>query len=555
MIKIKQSYHLFFIFLIALLFLPSCSNKKGKQDDRIVVAIQSDAESLNPLFAFSFQEVNITELLYPGLVQHEWIDSTGTVESFPMAAKSWNWNNDSTSITINIREDILWRDGIKLTAEDIIFSYDAYSDPDIQSRLFGTFNHFILEKNQHIDLAKSFVSDNPYELKINFRPDSHPGLFDIDIPIIPRHIFSKLDRKNFATLEKGIDSVTCGAFYLYKWNHEESIILKADEKSFLHKPGTVNELIFKVIPDYNSRITQIKNGEIDLMDNVKPDQLAELRSAGKFKIVPVKGREYDYTGWNNIDPESFKNKKIRPNDLFGTAEVRKALTYAINREEILSEFLGNNGDIAIGPVAHIFKDAYNYDLKPIEFNPEKAKQMLAAAGWKENNKNSILEKNGKEFSFILNYAGGNPRREFAATVIKNNLKSIGIDVKTEPLEQGVFLEKMFTHKLNAWLGGWSIPIPLDLKLYWHSNLTLAPLNITGYKNIQVDEILDKIEKTKTDVDKNNLYRELQYILSEDCPVTFLYWIDNIIAFNQRIQNIHVTPLGPVNHCWEWSVNN
>lgn len=553
MVKMKQLFHLLFIFLISLFLLPSCSNKKGEQNNRIVAAIQSDAESLNPLFAFSFQEVNITELLYPGLVQHEWNDSAGTVESFPMAAKNWIWNNDSTSITINMRDDIKWRDGVNLTAEDVIFSYDAYSDPDIQSRLFGTFNHFILEKNQHIDLDKSFSLVNPYILKINFRPDSHPSLFDIDIPIIPKHIFSKLDRKNFATLEKGIDSVTCGAFYLYKWNHGESIVLRSDEKSFLHKPGTISELIFKVIPDYNSRITQLKNGEIDLMDNVKPDQLSDLKSAAKFNIVPVKGREYDYAGWNNIDPDAFANKKIKPNDLFGSSDVRKALTYAINREEILSEFLGNNGDIAVGPVAHIFKDAYNNDIKPIGYSPEKARQILGGAGWKE--KNGILEKEGREFTFTLNYAGGNPRREFAATIIKNNLKSIGINVKTEPLEPGVFLDKMFTHKLNAWLGGWSIPIPLDLKLYWYSNLTVAPLNITGYKNIRSDVILDKIETTKSDAEKNNLYRELQAILADDCPVTFLYWIDNIIAYNQRVQNIHVTPLGHVNHCWEWSVKN
>ena len=551
----KQLYHLLVFLLIAIVLFPSCSNKKREQNNRIVSAVQSDAESLNPLFAFSFQEVNITELLYPGLVQHEWNDSTGTVETFPMAAKSWTWNNDSTSITINIRDDIYWRDSVKFTAQDVIFSYDAYSDPDIQSRLFGTFNHFILEKNQHIDIQKSFESENPYSIKINFRPDSHPGLYDIDIPIIPMHIFSKLDRKNFAVLEKGKDTVTCGAFYLYKWNHGQSIILRADEKSFLHKQGTVNELIFKVIPDYNSRVTQLKNGEIDMMDNVKPDQLAELKSAGKFNIVPVKGREYDYAGWNNVDPDAFAHKKILPNELFGNSEVRIALSYAINREEILSEFLGNNGDLAVGPVAHIFKDAYNYDLKPIEYNPVKAKQILAAAGWKDNDRNGIIEKNGKEFSFTLNYAGGNPRREFAATVVKNNLKSIGIDVRTEPLEQGVFLEKMFTHKLNAWLGGWSVPIPLDLVIYWHSNLTLAPLNITGYKNIRADEILDKLAKTKSEADKNTLYKELQFILYQDCPVTFLYWIDNITAYNQRVLNIHITPLGPVNHCWEWSVKN
>jgi peptide/nickel transport system substrate-binding protein len=539
----KPKHVLLYIVLILAIIFPSCVSNKPEKNDRIVVAIPADAGSLNPLFAFSFQEVNITELLYLSLVQHEWNDSAGDVKTYPMAAKNWTWNDDSTTITINLRDNINWRDGNKLTAEDVIFSFDVYSDPDVQSRFFGTFNKFYLEKDQHIDLKKSFEMDNLYTLKIHFKPHSNPGLIDIDPPILPKHVFSTFDRKKFEQLEKGNDSVTCGPFYLYKWNPTQSIILKADEKSFLYKPGIVKELIFKVVPDYNSRVTQLKDGEIDLMENVKPDQVNDLKALNNIKIASVKGREYDYNGWNNS------------NVLFSSPIVRNALTYAINREEILSEYLGNHGDLAVGPVAPIFRDSYNHDLKPIEYNPEKAKELLAGEGWKDLNKDGIIEKNGVQFSFILNYAGGNPRREFAATVIKNNLKAIGIDVKPEPLEPGVFAEKMFSHKLNAWLAGWSVPIPLDLKPYWFSDLTLAPFNLSGYKNTDADELLEKIEKSKAGIDKNLLYQNLQTILYEDNPVTFLYWVDNIVAYNDRLENIKITPLGSVNHCWYWSVKN
>src|ERR1035437_8134281 len=551
----KQKHVLFFIVLILAIILPSCISKKPEKNDRIVVAIQADAGSLNPLFAYSFQEVNITELLYLSLVQHEWNDSIGGVNTYPMAAKNWIWNDDSTTVTLNLRDDINWRDGHKLTAEDVIFSFDVYSDPDVQSRLFGTFNRFYLEKDQHIDLKKSFETDNLFTLIIHFKPHSNPGLFDIDPPILPKHVFSKFDRKKFAQLEKGADSVTCGPFYLYKWNPTQSIILRTDEKSFLYRPGSIKELIFKVVPDYNSRITQLKNGEIDLMENVKADQVNDLKALNKIKIAPVKGREYDYAGWNNMDPGSFNNMKGSSNILFSNPNVRIALTYAINREEILSEYLGNNGDLAIGPVAPIFRDSYNHILKPIEYNPEKAKELLTGEGWKDLNKDGIIEKNGVPFSFTLNYAGGNPRREFAATVIKNNLKAIGIDVKTEPLEQGVFMEKMFSHKLNAWLAGWSVPIPLDLKPYWFSDLTQAPFNLTGYKNSAADELLENIDKSKAGNYKNILFKKLQEILYEDNPVTFLYWIDNIVAYNDRLENIKITPLGSVHHCWFWSVKN
>lgn len=550
----KQTYCLLLAVLI-LAFVPSCKSGLHEKNDRIVVAIPADAASLNPLFAFSFQEVNITELLYLSLVQHEWNDSAGDVHSYPMAAKDWKWNDDSTSVTVNLRDDINWRDGYNLNSEDVIFSFDLYSDPDIQSRLFGSFNKFYLDKDQHIDLNKSFDALSPYSLQINFKPHSNPGLFDIDLPILPKHIFAKFNRKEFAQLEKGVDSVTCGPFYLYKWNPTQSIILRADEKSFLHKPGTVKELIFKVVPDYNSRISQLKNGEIDLMENVKPDQVNELKSPGKIKISAVKGREYDYAAWNNIDPDSYSNKKGIPNKLFGSPKVRSALTYAINREEILSEYLDNHGDLAVGPVAPIFKDSYNHQLKPFPYDPEKAKELLASDGWRDLNNDGIIEKNGIPFSFVLNYAGGNPRREFAATVIKNSFKSIGIDLQPEPLEPGVFMEKMFSHKLNAWLAGWSVPIPLDLKPYWFSDLTQAPFNLVGYKNSSADILLDKIDKSKAGKDKNTLYKQLQDILYNDNPVTFLYWIDNIVAYSGRMENIKITPLGSVHHCWNWAVKN
>jgi len=533
---------LYFVLILAIIF-PSCVSNKPEKNDRVVVAIPADAASLNPLFAFSFQEVNITELLYLSLVQHEWNDSAGDVKTYPMAAKNWIWNDDSTTITINLRDDINWRDGNKLTAEDVVFSFDVYSDPDVQSRFFGTFNKFFLEKDQHIDLKKSFEMNNLYTLKIHFKPHSNPGLIDIDPPILPKHVFSSFDRKKFEQLEKGNDSVTCGPFYLYKWNPTQSIVLRADEKSFLYKPGTVKELIFKVVPDYNSRTTQLKNGEIDLMENVRPDQVNDLKNLSNIKIASIKGREYDYAGWNNS------------NILFSNPKVRCALTYAINREEILSEYLGNHGDLAVGPVAPIFRDSYNQNLKPVEYNPDKAKELLAGEGWKDLNKDGIIEKNGVQFSFILNYAGGNPRREFAATVIKNNLKAVGIDVKLEPLEPGVFTEKMFSHKLNAWLAGWSVPIPLDLKPYWFSDPKLAPFNLSGYKNTDVDVLLEKIEKSKAGIDKNLLYQNLQTLLYEDNPVTFLYWVDNIVAYNDRLENIKITPLGSVNHCWYWSVKN
>lgn len=548
----KQKYLSLLMVLILGVLLSSCQQQQD-ETTRIVIAIPSDAESLNPLFSFSFQEVNISEILYLSLVQHEWDQDAGDLKSSPMIAKSWVWSDDSSSITFELRDDIKWRDGQKLTSNDVVFSFDLYSDPDVQSRFYGTFEKFFTESNQHIDMVKTFEVTGPYQFKINFKPGSNPVLVDIDIPVIPEHVFSRMDRKEIFTTEKGHDTITSGPFYLKKWEKNQSLVLRRNENSFLNDPGNPDEIIFKIIPNYNSRITQLKNGSIDFTDGIKPDQVDELTKNGNFHIEPVKGREYDYAAWNNIDPDLYSvSGKIKAHKLFGNVIVRKALTYAINRDEILSGYLGGYGDAATGPVAPIFKDYYN-DLKPAEYNPAKARDMLLAEGWKDDDKNGILEKDGEEFSFILNYAAGNLRREYAATIIRSNLKSIGIDVKTEPMEAGIFFEKMFNRELNAWLGGWSVPIPLNLTPYWGSDFNKSSLNLSGYIDTEVDMLLNKISSSKSKEEKSTYYKKIQEIINNDSPVTFLYWIDNITAYNKRLEEVKITPLGSIHRCWAWQI--
>jgi peptide/nickel transport system substrate-binding protein len=544
-----------FLLLIAF-FFTSCRQKSSTNSNRVVVAISSDVESLNPLFVMNYDEGSISELLYASLVQHSWDFNNGNLTTEPMLAKSWKWSNDSTSITLHLRTDVLWSDGRPFTANDVVFSFDLYSDPQVQSRLYGSFKNFYVDANSHINLEKTFIVENPYTLIINFKKGSFPTFYDIDCPIIPKHIFEKIKRKNLITIEKEMKPVTDGPFVLATWNRDQSIILKQNKKSFLYNPKSISALIFKIVPDYNSQINQLKNGEVDLVQDIKADDIAGLKKKTDLNIVSLKGRDYDYIGWNNIDPKIFAaDKKYVPNKLFGDPVVRTALTYAINRNEILKEFLDNHGQIAIGPVAPIFKHAYDTTLQFRNYNPSKAKRLLASRGWKDINHTGKLTKNGKEFSFTLYYPSGNPRREFAASIIQNNLSAIGIDIKTEKLEPEVFFQKMYDREFNAWMAAWSVPIPLDLRTYWYSDLTSTPMNIYGYKDKTVDLLLDKIEKERSGYAKDNNYKKIQKLIYNDEPVTFLYWIDNIIGYNKRIENMSITPLGPLHRCWDWSIKN
>lgn len=542
--------NLLLIFLTLFIFI-SCKQEGPAGSSFVVIGISADVESINPLFTFSQEEVKIAELLYLPLIRHEWDDVTGDLNPVPMIAERWEWNSDSTSLILYLRDDVFWSDGAKFTSDDVIFSFDVYSDPAVQSRLFGTHTNFIADQNLRIMVDTTFMGTGPFKVVIQFKENSAPSLFDVDFPILPKHVYENIPRKDLITVEKTIPHVTNGPFKLDNWEKNQSISLSAYERFIYYDNQNISGLIFKIVPDYSSRLTQLRTGEIDMAEDIHPADVDQLLKLNHLSTAPVEGREYDYIGWNNISPAEFKKGEIVPHELFGDAVVRQALTAAINRFEIKEENLGEFGEVAFGPVAPIFQSAFNDSLQPEEYSPEKAKQLFAQAGWRDIDNDGVIEKGNKEFSFTLNIPSGNPRRSFAASVVKNNLKIAGVNVSVLEHEPGVFFEQMFNKEFDAWMAGWSVPIPPNPKPYWHSSLDENYLNVVSYRNTRADNILNQYESESSHERKSELLKELQEIFYEDKPVTFLYWIDNIVVYNNRIKNIKVTPLGPLHYCWSW----
>lgn len=544
--------NIFIFFLLLSSVFVGCKKESSLSNSQVVIAIPSDIERINPLFAFSINEANINELLFLSLVKHSWDKNEGDLKTEPMLANSWEWNSDSSSITLELRSDVKWSDGIPLTIDDVIFSFDVYSDPAVESYLYGSFLNFNTDKDSHIIEEKTFEKLSETRLKIYFAPESSPSLFNLDFPIVPKHIFDKMPRKDIATAKESFAPVTSGPFMFEKWEKNQAIIIKQNPKSFLHKEGNVGRIIFKVVPDYNSRLTQLKNNEVDLAEYIKPEDVGDLKKSDSFVITSLKGREYDYLGWNNLDKEIYKkNKGIAPNKFFSSVKVRQALSMALNRNEVVTSYLRGYGELANSPISPIFKNAVNEKLQPFTFDLEKAKTLLAEEGWNDKDQNGILEKNGEEFKFTLTISSNNPRRIFAATLFKNTLKQIGIEMNIEQLELGMLIDKINNKSADAWMASWIIPIPLDLKFSWYSNLATTPMNFPSYQNKELDDLLDKLEAKISKQQKNELYKKIENILYRDQPVTFLYWIDNVVAYNKKIKNIEVTPLGTVHHCWLW----
>lgn len=549
----RKTANLLLLLIISILFF-YCSSKKTEQENRVVIGIIADVQTLNALFAFSYEEFVIAEELYPGLIQTKWNQNKGEMEPFPLIAKSWEWSDDSTSIKFLMRDDVYWSDGQKLTAEDVVFSYDVFSDPDVQSRLFSTFNYFYTESNGHIDIKKTFQIISPYELEVDLPKTSVPNLKEFDLTLVPKHIYEKTDRTKLSNDESNFNPVTSGAYKLKDWERNQSITFEADSSSFLFHNGQIAEIVFKIVPDYTSRLLQLKKGEIDFMDAVKVEDVEELKQNENLTVVSVFGRDYDYIGWNHIDPEAYSKGQNQPNKFFGSRNVRKALSMAINRKEIFDEYLLGLGELAASPVSSMFKSAFNEEVKPYEYNPTEAKKLLIEEGWKDEDKNGILEKGKLDFKFKMYYPAGNPLREYASVVIKNNLKSVGIEMSPEKMELGTFIDNLYKKKIDAWMAGWGVSMNLKLKRLWYSDPNVTSINFMSYRNEEIDNILDKLDTKITNERKNELIKKLQAILHDDEPVTFLYWTPNVVAYNKRIKNPDISPYSVIVNIRDWTLN-
>lgn len=542
----------YFLFILILFLSLSCEKEDATKSSRVVIAIQSEPETLSPLYAFGLNEGTITDHLFLYLLDLKWNQQKGEVEAFPMLAEKWQWNSDSTSIEIFLREDSKWSDGKVISAYDVVYSFDIYSDPLVQSRFYGMFKNFYHFDDGRVDLERTFAVIDSFHLIINFLPNKVISLFDLAFPIIPKHIYDKINRNEIKTAEINFNPVSSGPYKLKKWERNQFIILEANKDCYLYDKEIINQIIFKVVPDYNSIVTQLKKGEVDLSEDLQPSDAKLLSTNPNLNVVSVKGRQFDYVGWSNIDGKYFSKKnKIKPHRFFGDKKVRQALSYAINRKEIVDQFLLGYGSLCNSPISEIFVSEFDSSLTGFEYNPDKAKQLLKESGWIDKNQNGILEKDNVEFSFTLNIPSGNPLRDFSSTVIKNNLKQVGIDVKVEKLEFGVLMDGVLNRKLDSWILSWFIPLPIDLKSYWYSDLKQAQMNFASYQSEEADKIMLEFEKKHSKEEYIELMKKFQQIISDDQPVTFLYWFDNIVCYNKRIKNITINPFGPVQRIWEW----
>lgn len=527
----------------------------------VVLAELADVDNFNPVVAKEALSMQVMDMIYPKLAEARFNLQSGMLEYEPYHARSWTFVNEGKSIRFILRNDVRWSDGKPITSRDYKFTYVLYADPAVGSVRQAHLRDLLkktVEGNDVVDIDRSVETPNDTTLIIHFSKKYPDMLYNItNLVPLPAHVYEGVSPGEFISHPGNTKPLSAGPFKLERWTPKQEVVLVRNPDCKLTHPAYLDRLIIRIIPEYSTRLTELKTGNVDVMTKINTEDLDDLRKQPDLRLEKQAGRGYDYVGWMNIDRELFEKtsgKKVSPHPLFGSRKVRRALSMAINTQEIIDGFLGEFGSRIVTPVSPLFTWAVNESLKPIEYDPKGALNLLKEEGWEDHDGNGILDKNDKPFQFTLRTNTGNSRRAYTAVQIQNDCKKIGIKVDLEYVETTTFISGVVKKQYDVIVLGWNIPLsPTDIRSNWSSDLNKAPYNLIGFQNKRVDEIIEAVSNISEYQEAGPLLKEFQAVLYEEQPYTFLYWFDAAVGINNRIQGTNVTILGEYDRIREWYI--
>lgn len=543
---------------LSLVVISGCSHRTNhpSSQDTIVIGLSGDIDTFNPLFTTDATAQEIVDLLYPALIVPH-IDSTsGAIRFAPSLARSFEFSSDNRDVLFHLRSDVRWSDSTAVTAEDVRYSFRLYADPAVSSVHQDAVQGFLPAPGGAIDIDKSIIVVNDSTVLFHFAKAYPSQLFDLALPIVPAHIFKAIAVEALRTHPMNKTPVTAGPFRLASWKPMQEIALVPDPFCVLPAPALVGHLVFRIVPDAHTQIAQLRSHELDMILDIDAADAAELkRSASDVSVTPIEGRRYHFIGWNNIDEAAYarsNGKTIQPHPLFGSPRTRRALTYAVNRTELLNTLLLGYGTIANGPVAPFFRWAYDGTITPYPYDPKKAMELLAEDGWSDSNNDGVLDKNGKKFSFELYIPTGAKFWADVATVLQKELRDVKIDMKIAKAERSVYWQSLIEKKYDAWIAGFEVPMELKFEGFWGSDLKKNQFNIFSYRNARVDSIVNTASFITDPDAAARSWKEFQQLLHAEQPCTFLFWENRLVAVNTRIAGTDINRLQTIRSAYAWT---
>jgi len=507
------------------------ASEKTAYGDTFVQASIGDITGLIPNITTDASSHAVGSLIYDGLVQ---IDKD--LNWVPSMAESWQFSKDCLTLTFKLRKNVRWHDGKPFTAEDVLFTYKTMMNPKTPTAYRDDF-----------ELVRDVQVLDPYTVRVMYSQPYAKAVGSWGTAMLPKHLLAKyVEEGKLREAPQVTQPVGTGPYRFLEWKSGEKVVLVANKDYYVEGRPYLGRIVYRVIPSQATIFLELKAKGVDMADLTaiqyarQTDYPAFKQDYNKFRYP---GSGYTYLGFNLKDPR------------FADRRVRQAFAHAINKPDLIEGVVMGLAREATGPLRP-GTWAYTDKVKRYPYDPAKAKQLLAAAGWSDRNGDGILRnKEGQPFSFTIRTNQGNEERKKVAELIQQRLKEIGIQTDIQTIEWAAFLKEYIKQKrFEAIILGWGTGIDPDQYSIWHSS-QMGPdqLNQISFSNAEVDALLEKGRTSCHQQERVAAYRRIQEILAEEQPVVFLYFKDALPAVSSRVRGIKPEAAGIGYNFIDWFV--
>ncbi|WP_350343473.1 glutathione ABC transporter substrate-binding protein [Proteinivorax tanatarense] len=496
------------LFLCFLLVMPAAligCDEAGGQIDNLVVAQGSDADSLDPHATNDQPSSRVKKQIYETLITQD-----ENMELQPGLAESWE-QIDELTFEFKLKEGVLFHNGEELKASDVEFTLLRALESAHVGHIVGA-----------IDPDGIEVIDD-YTIRIATSEPFAPLLAHL-----AHTATSILNEK--AVTEAGEDyfrnPVGTGPYKFSSWEMGNEIeLVRFDD--YHGEPAHIPMITFRNIQEDGNRTIELETGEVHIAYDILPQDINRIEEHENLTLLRDLNFSTVYLGFN-CEKEPFDDVRVR-----------QAINYAIDVESIIDAVMEGSGEVATGPIGPEVWAA-NMDLDPYGYDVEKAKELLADAGYEDG------------FSTTL-WTNDNQLRQDIATIVEEQLLEVGIEIDIEVLEFGAYLEATADGEHDMFILGWvTVTGDPDYGLYslFHSEEFGEAGNRTFYANDRVDELLDKARRSAEPDVREAAYMEAQEIIRDEAPWLFLNTGEDRTGLRSDIRGFVNHPAG---HHALWTV--
>lgn len=489
-----------------------------------IVAITSDFQPFNPVTSSSLLTMEVNNfMLFTPLIQFG-----EDLEAVPALAESWEL--DDSGVTFRLRSDVLWHDGQPVTAEDVLFTYELASNTETASLLQSAF----------MTMVESASVIDPQTIRFDFvAPHSQPLQAFWWAPL-PRHLLQGVAPGELAQAPFNRQPVGNGPFRFASWEPGQQATFErnAEYTEGLGGPPLLERVVFRVVPEATTRLTEVLTGAIDVNYTVQPDEAQQVEMQTGVRLASFPGRAFLYVGWNNEQPP------------FNDPLVRRAMGMAVDRQEIIDALMFGFAEPADGMIAPW--SPVSPEIEPLPQGPDAARQLLQQAGFTPG-PNGVMQRNGQPLQFTLMTSEDRLRQD-VAVVLQNQLRAAGAAVEVRTVEFTTLLQQHRERDYQAVLSEWTLDnFRVDPSPLFSCAEAEIPssANRAGYCNPAADQLIQQGLRATDPEQARQIWSEFSTVLRDDQPITFLVWQEQMAAVAERLQGVDMDVRGKLATIADW----